>query len=62
MKNFVSSAFSILLTLHLYSQDFESTFQKYSQNYVPDRIHIQFDKTIYGAGDTIWYNEPLPNL
>lgn len=61
MKNFVSSAFSILLTLHLYSQDFESTFQKYSQNYVPDRIHIQFDKTIYGAGDTIWYKGYLLN-
>lgn len=61
MKNFFVSALGILLSMHVYSQDFESTFQTYSQHYVSDRIHIHFDKTTYSAGDTIWYKGYLLN-
>lgn len=37
------------------AQDFESTLQKFAGQFVPERIHIQFDKSSYVAGDTIWF-------
>lgn len=61
MKYGIFSTLFLLLTLHLYSQDFESTFQKFADQYVSDRAHIHFDKNTYGAGDTIWFKGYLLN-
>lgn len=61
MKNLLVSLFVFLLSNQLYSQDFEATFKTFSQDYVPDRVHIHFDKSTYGAGDTIWFKGYLLN-
>lgn len=37
------------------TQNFEDTFEKYNGFYVPERVHIHFDKTSYAVGDTIWF-------
>lgn len=52
---FIFSIFSITS----FAQDFQSTFQKFNGAYVPDRIHIHFDKTSYAAGDTVWFKAYL---
>lgn len=61
MKYGFFSTLLLLLTLHLYSQDFSSTLRQFSDQYVSDRVHIHFDKSTYGAGDTVWFKAYLLN-
>lgn len=37
------------------AQDFKATLQQYAGKFVPERIHIHFDKSSYTPGDTIWF-------
>lgn len=37
------------------AQDFQNTFDRFNGSYIPERIHIHYDKTSYAAGDTIWF-------
>lgn len=61
MKYGFFSTLSLLLSLHVYCQDFDATFRTFSEQYVSERVHIHFDKSTYGAGDTIWFKGYLLN-
>ena len=37
------------------AQDFQNTFDRFNGSYIPERIHIPYDKTPYAARDTIWF-------
>jgi hypothetical protein len=37
------------------SQSIDSTLSKFSSTYQPDKIYVQYDKSSYYAGETIWF-------
>jgi len=38
-----------------YSQKILTTLDKYNKEFVPEKIHVHFDKNSYNAGETIWF-------
>ncbi|HYM95368.1 MAG TPA: hypothetical protein VET23_14620 [Chitinophagaceae bacterium] len=61
MKNFnlirVAALFVFLFCLCLpaSSQSIDSTLAKYADDYGQERIYLQYDKSTYAPGETIWY-------
>src|SRR5512133_1598059 len=37
------------------SQSLDSTLSKISANYQPDKVYLQYDKSSYYAGETVWF-------
>lgn len=59
-KIFIAKAASFLLALfflwaHPYAQNIDSTINKYSTKYEQERIYVQYDKSTYAPGETIWF-------
>ena len=48
-------AFVFFLPLFSLAQKLDSMMNIYANNYPQEKIHIQFDKKIYSAGETIWF-------
>lgn len=59
MKNISFGLLFLLLVQTATSQVFENTFAQFSSAYTSERIHIHYDKSSYGAGDTIWFKAYL---
>ncbi|MCO6496990.1 MAG: hypothetical protein J5I50_04945 [Chitinophagaceae bacterium] len=59
MKKFSVAFLLLCLSGTVTSQTFEDTFEKYSSNFISERIHFHFDKTSYAVGDTIWFKAYL---
>jgi len=54
--------FLVLLTFVLYSaqcQSIDSTLSKISTAYQPEKVYLQYDKSSYYAGETIWFKAYL---
>ena len=50
--------FSFLLLAFVFnalSQSLDSTLSKYSTSYQPDKVYLQYDKSSYLAGETVWF-------
>jgi hypothetical protein len=45
----------LLFPLFLSAQKIDSMLNIYASNYPQEKIHVQFDKKIYGPGETIWF-------
>ncbi len=52
------SAF-LLMSLNCLSQDIDSTIEKYADNYGQERIYLQYDKSTYVPGETVWFKAYL---
>lgn len=37
------------------AQKIDSTLSRYADDFVPEKIHLHFDRTLYGAGETVFY-------
>lgn len=56
MRRIASFSFLLLaLVFNAHSQSLDSTLSKYSVTYQPDRVYLQYDKSSYFAGETIWF-------
>ncbi|MCZ2458713.1 MAG: hypothetical protein LC128_03710 [Chitinophagales bacterium] len=55
------SILSLLIPGHSFSQNIDSTIQKYADNYGQERIYIQYDKSTYVPGETVWFKAYLMN-
>src|SRR6266542_1282380 len=54
--------FLVLLTfifLSAKTQLLDSTLSKISSNYQPEKVYLQYDKSSYYAGETIWFKAYL---
>ena len=49
----------LFLCLHVYSQNIDSTIKIYADQYGQERSYLQFDKSTYAAGETIWFKAYL---
>src|SRR5580693_6755443 len=45
----------ILLPVFLDAQKVDSMLNIYADNYPQEKIHVQLDKKIYRAGETVWF-------
>lgn len=52
-------AASFSFTLHCLSQNIDSTIEKYADDYGQERIYLQYDKSTYVPGETIWFKAYL---
>lgn len=59
MKATLTTGLLTILLSTSFGQNFQSTFQQFNGAFVPDRLHIHFDKTSYAPGDTIWFKAYL---
>ena len=60
MKKFILFfLLSFFFTSGLYAQSLDTTLEKYALTMAPERAYIHFDKTTYGAGETIWFKAYL---
>lgn len=59
-KGILFSGF-ILIAAFCFAQNIDSTIEKYSENYGQERIYLQFDKSTYIPGETIWFKAYLMN-
>ncbi|OQY95677.1 MAG: hypothetical protein B6D37_04280 [Sphingobacteriales bacterium UTBCD1] len=50
-----------LSALWCLSQNIDSTLQKYADNFGQERIYLQYDKSTYVPGETIWFKAYLMN-
>jgi hypothetical protein len=48
-------ALIFLFPMLLRAQQIDSMMNVYANNYPQEKIHVHFDKKIYGPGETIWY-------
>ncbi|HVT85511.1 MAG TPA: hypothetical protein VHD35_09920 [Chitinophagaceae bacterium] len=59
-KHSVLLAFLVFLTVgNLMAQNIDSTLQKYAEDYGQERIYLQYDKSTYVPGETIWFKAYL---
>ncbi len=61
LSGFTALVLLVVFTSSVHSQTFENTFQKFSNNFIPERIHLHLDKSSYATGDTIWFKAYLIN-
>jgi hypothetical protein len=52
---FLPIVLPLLFPLFLSAQKLDSMLNIYANNYPQEKIHVQFDKKIYSAGETIWF-------
>jgi hypothetical protein len=45
----------LMTTGHLYAQRFDSILTKLDAQYPQEKLHVQFDKSSYNPGETIWF-------
>ncbi|MBS1665543.1 MAG: hypothetical protein JST68_31165 [Bacteroidetes bacterium] len=45
----------LLFPLFLSAQKLDSMMNIYANNYPQEKIHVHFDKKIYGSGETVWF-------
>jgi hypothetical protein len=43
----------------LMAQDIDSTIEKYADNYGQERVYLQYDKSTYVPGETVWFKAYL---
>ena len=56
MKKVVHAVVVFFISLtNCYSQNIDSTIEKYATNYSEERTYLHYDKSTYSAGETIWY-------
>lgn len=58
-KNLVFLGCMIICINRLTAQKLDSMMELYSQHFQQEKIHIQFDKSIYSIGETIWFKAYL---
>ncbi len=58
-KNILVSFLCSLLVTQAVAQSIDSTIDKYAYEYAQERAYLHFDKTSYGAGETIWFKAYL---
>lgn len=49
----------MLLSMGAGAQSLEATLRTYSENYLPEKAHLHYDKTAYAPGETIWFKAYL---
>ena len=60
MKQLISGLVVFLFSISFASaQNINSTLVNYATNYGQERIYLNYDKSTYGAGETIWYKAYL---
>jgi hypothetical protein len=45
----------LLFPSFMYAQQVDSILLKYSEQYAPEHIHVQLDRSVYGTGEIIWF-------
>src|ERR1700733_10828395 len=62
MSNYRIVLFSILassLPALLCAQKIDSMMKVYADNFPQEKLYVQFDKSIYNSGETIWFKAYL---
>jgi hypothetical protein len=59
MRKILSLISLIIIFLSARSQSLDSTLSKISANYQPEKVYLQYDKSSYYAGETIWFKAYL---
>jgi hypothetical protein len=47
--------FFFLFPSFMYAQQVDSILVKYSEQFAPEHIHVQLDRSVYGTGEIIWF-------
>ena len=50
-----SVLFVFLFPAWLHAQKTDSMMSVYAENYPQEKLHVHFDKSVYNAGETIWF-------
>ena len=58
-KYLISCFLFLLISFFSNSQTLQSTLEKYGTNYQPEKVYIQYDKSAYYSGETIWFKAYL---
>jgi len=53
--------FLISIQTGAFSQKLLETLAIYNRDFVQEKVHVQFDKTVYFSGETIWFKAYLLN-
>jgi hypothetical protein len=59
MRKILFLALSTFVFLCAKTQSLDSTLSKLSTNYQPEKVYLQYDKSSYYAGETIWFKAYL---
>ena len=64
MKMSVQQSLLLLLVLVSFSlstaaQNLEATLQTYADRYMPEKVHLHYDKGAYAPGETVWFKAYL---
>ena len=51
--------FSFFFISTLLAQNFDQTIEKYSTDYVQERMYLHYDKAAYAPGETVWFKAYL---
>ncbi len=54
-KSILSVIVFVISITSLYSQNIDSTIEKYATNFSLERTYLHYDKSAYSAGETVWY-------
>ena len=58
--NIISSLiFLFICSANVFSQQFNEVVDKYTMQYPEERVYLHYDKSIYAAGETIWFKAYL---
>ncbi|HEU5052752.1 MAG TPA: hypothetical protein VFT78_06550 [Hanamia sp.] len=59
MKQLVYGIVFLFFFLNASAQNIDSTLAAYARNYVHEKMYLQYDKSAYAAGETIWFKDYL---
>lgn len=59
MRKTVSVIFLMLVFLSAKTQSLDSSIAKISENYQPEKVYLQYDKSSYYSGETVWFKAYL---
>lgn len=45
----------LFLCFHSYGQNIDSTINRYASDYRPEKMYLQYDKSAYAPGETVWF-------
>jgi len=52
---FLAAFYFLSLAPQMQAQSIDSTLARYSRDFAPEKLHLQFDKASYHPGETIWF-------
>ena len=41
------------------AQNIDTTLSRYAKNYSPEKMYLQYDKSSYASGETVWFKDYL---